>query len=298
MKQATIKEPFSVNGIGLHTGHNLSATFLPADEDTGIRFIRIDAKTKPIIPAAVSFVNGTERGTVIEKDGYRISTIEHALSALYGMNISNCTIEVSGDEIPILDGSAAPYVDLISKVGIQEQRKERKKWIVDKEYTFEDGTSKICIRPNNTYQISVKVQFPPAVVGEQEAHLFDLNAYAKDIAEARTFCFVREIEPLLHNNLIKGGDLKNALVIYDEPLSQNQMDELTDKLSQPHMNASKLGYLSKLRYPNEIAVHKLLDLIGDLSLLGIHIQGDIYAQSPGHSFNTRCGKYLLPFIGD
>lgn len=293
MKQHTLKQSFSLAGKGLHTGLETHATFLPADINTGIRICRIDIDGHPTYEAVADYVSATERGTVLEKGEWKVSTVEHALSALYAMNIDNCLIEVDGPEIPILDGSARMYVEAIEQVGTIEQNAEQKVYVITEpiEYKSENGTSML-ITPCDHYEVEVVVKYPSDILKEQRSRLDNLTDYGQEIAGARTFCFVREVEPLLRMGLIKGGDLKNALVIYDTLMSQDAMDFMTDKLGQEHVDASKLGYLSELKYENEPARHKLLDVIGDMSLLGGHIQGRISAVKPGHTFNTQCCKQL------
>jgi UDP-3-O-[3-hydroxymyristoyl] N-acetylglucosamine deacetylase/3-hydroxyacyl-[acyl-carrier-protein] dehydratase len=293
MKQHTLKAPFSFEGKGLHTGVYIHANFLPAQENTGIRICRTDLEGRPTYEAVADYVTATERGTVLERGAWKVSTVEHALSALYAFGVDNCLIEVDGPEMPILDGSAKFYVQAIQKVGLQEQNAEQKVYVVTEpiEYISERG-SKMMILPSEKYEVEVKITYPTGLLREQKAELYDLKEYAREIASARTFCFVREIEPLLRMGLIKGGDLQNALVIYETPMSQEGLDYMTDKLGQPRLDATKLGYLSPLNYQNEPSRHKLLDIIGDMSLLGCRIQGKIMALRPGHTFNTQCCKRL------
>lgn len=293
MKQHTIAQPFTFEGKGLHTGVYIHATFAPAAENYGICLRRTDLPDQPTHHAYADYVSATERGTVLEHGSWRISTVEHALSALYALGIDNCLISVDGPELPILDGSALPFVKAIQKAGIVEQGAEAEVYVVREpiEYISEHG-NRLLILPDNSYQVEVQVCYPSHILKRQRAELRDLADYPREIASARTFCFVREIEPLLRMGLIKGGDLKNALVIYETPMSQEGLDYLTDKLGQPHLDATKLGYLSPIHYHNEPARHKLLDIIGDLSLVGCRIQGRIYAEKPGHTFNTSCARQL------
>ena len=293
MKQHTLKSSFSFESKGLHTGLYLHTTFLPAEANTGIRICRTDLKGRPTYEAIADYVTATERGTVLERGSWKVSTVEHALSALYALGVDNCLIEVDGPEMPILDGSAKFYVKAIQEVGLQEQDAEQKVFMVTEpiEYISERG-SKMMLLPADKYEMEVTITYPTGLLREQKAELYDLSQYIREVSSARTFCFVREIEPLLRMGLIKGGDLQNALVIYETPMSQEGLDYMTDKLGQPHLDATKLGYLSPLNYPNEPARHKLLDLIGDMSLLGCRIQGKIIALRPGHTFNTQCCKRL------
>ena len=219
--------------------------------------------------------------------------MEHALSALYAMGVDNCIIDVDAPEMPILDGSARYFVKEIQRVGLEEQDAEQNIFIVTEpiEYVSEHGNI-MRIEPCDHYEVDVTIAFPSLILREQHATLTDISKYPKEVSAARTFCFVREIEPLLRVGLIKGGDLKNALVIYEMEMSQDGMDYFCDKMGQPHMDAKKLGYLSPLNYQNEPARHKLLDVIGDLSLLGMRIQGRVKCYKPGHTFNTQCVRRL------
>ena len=293
MKQHTLKSSFSFEGKGLHTGLHIHATFLPAAENTGVQICRTDLEGRPTYEAIADYVTATERGTVLERGAWKVSTVEHALSALYAMGVDNCLIEVDGPEMPILDGSAKYYLQAIEQVGLQEQEAEQKVFVVTEpiEYISERG-NKMVILPCDHYEAGVTVAYDSGILREQSAEIKDLADYKRELSAARTFCFVREIEPLLRMGLIKGGDLQNALVIYETPMSQEGLDYMTDKLGQPRLDATKLGYLSPLNYPNEPARHKLLDLIGDMSLVGCRIQGKIAALRPGHTFNTQCAKRL------
>ncbi|MBO5673339.1 MAG: UDP-3-O-acyl-N-acetylglucosamine deacetylase [Paludibacteraceae bacterium] len=293
MKQHTLKSSFSFEGKGLHTGLHIHATFLPAAEHTGVQICRTDLEGRPTYEAIADYVTATERGTVLERGAWKVSTVEHALSALYAMGVDNCLIEVDGPEMPILDGSAKYYIQAIEQVGLQEQEAEQKVFVVTEpiEYISERG-NKMVILPCDHYEAGVTVAYDSGILREQSAEIKDLADYKRELSAARTFCFVREIEPLLRMGLIKGGDLQNALVIYETPMSQEGLDYMTDKLGQPRLDANKLGYLSPLNYPNEPARHKLLDLIGDMSLVGCRIQGKIAALRPGHTFNTQCAKRL------
>ena len=293
MKQHTLKSSFSFEGKGLHTGLHIHATFLPAAEHSGVQICRTDLDGRPTYQAIADYVTATERGTVLERGAWKVSTVEHALSALYALGVDNCLIEVDGPEMPILDGSAKFYIQAIEEVGLQEQEAEQKVYVVKEpiEYISERG-NKMLILPCDHYEAEVTITYPTGLLREQKAELIDIKDYKRELSLARTFCFVREIEPLLRMGLIKGGDLQNALVIYETPMSQEGLDYMTDKLGQPRLDATKLGYLSPLNYPNEPARHKLLDLIGDMSLVGCRIQGKIAALRPGHTFNTQCAKRL------
>ncbi|MBQ2142334.1 MAG: UDP-3-O-acyl-N-acetylglucosamine deacetylase [Alistipes sp.] len=293
MKQHTLKAPFSFESKGLHTGLYIHATFSPAPANTGVRICRSDLAGRPTYEAIADYVTATERGTVLEHGAWKVSTVEHALSALYAMGVDNCLIEVDAPEMPILDGSAKLYIQAIEEVGLQEQEAEQKVYVVTEpiEYMSERG-NKMVILPCDHYEAGVTITYDSGILREQSAEIHNLADYKRELSAARTFCFVREIEPLLRMGLIKGGDLQNALVIYETPMSQEGLDYMTDKLGQPRLDANKLGYLSPLNYPNEPARHKLLDLIGDMALLGCRIQGKIAALRQGHTFNTQCCRRL------
>ena len=293
MKQHTIKDSFTLSSVGLHTGLHVTATFHPAPADTGVCLRRVDLPGQPCHQALADYVSATERGTVLERGRWKISTVEHALSALYALGVDNCIIDVDAPEMPILDGSAKFFVQEIRRVGIVEQDAEQQVYVITEpiEYISEHG-HRMRIEPCDHYEVDVTIAFESRLLREQHATLRNLADYPVEMASARTFCFVREIEPLLRVGLIKGGDLHNALVIYETELSQDGMDYFCDKLGQPHLDAKKLGYLSPLNYPNEPARHKLLDVIGDLSLLGLRLQGRVIAYKPGHTFNTQCVRRL------
>ena len=293
MKQHTIKSEFTLRSVGLHTGLDITATFLPAPANTGVWLRRVDLPNKPCFQALADYVSATERGTVLEHGRWKVSTVEHALSALYALGLDNCIIEVNAPEMPILDGSARFFVKEILRVGLEEQDAEQQVYIVREpiEYISEHGHI-MRIEPCDHYEVDVTIAFQSNILREQHATLRNLNDFPQEVASARTFCFVREIEPLLRVGLIKGGDLKNALVIYETEMSQEGMDYFCDKMGQPHMDATKLGYLSPLNYLNEPARHKLLDVIGDSALLGLRLQGRIIAYKPGHTFNTQCIRRL------
>lgn len=293
MKQTTIKEPFTLSSKGLHTGLHITATFRPAPVNTGIELCRIDLPEKPCYQALAQYVGGTERGTVLENGDWKISTVEHALSALCAMGVTNCHIDLDAPEMPILDGSAQLFVEAIRRVGIAEQEAEAREWHVSEviEYTAKNGST-YRIEPADEPQAEVEICFPGELLHDQTATLEHYADYPQELAYARTFCFVREIQPLLQMGLIKGGDLQNALVIYEQPISQEKMDAMTDLLCQPRLDASHLGYLQPLHFDNEPARHKLLDLIGDLSLTGVRIVGKVSALRPGHAANTEFAKYI------
>lgn len=293
--QKTIKQAFTLSGKGLHTGLDIVLTFQPAPENHGIKIKRVDIENQPIIDALAENVTHTVRGTVLQKGDVQVSTVEHALATLYAYGVDNCLLEVNAPEFPILDGSAKYYVEKIEEAGILDQEADKDYFVVTKkiEYTLPETGAKITILPDDTFSVDVHIGFKSPVLGNQFASLDDLKDFAAEISHARTFVFVREIEPLLSMNLIKGGDLKNAIVIYDELISQEKMDELATKLHQESIDASKPAYLSgDLNFENEPARHKLLDVIGDLSLIGKPIKGKVIARYPGHKINTDLAKLI------
>lgn len=299
MKQQTIKTDFTLSGKGLHTGIVITAHFCPAPENHGIRICRVDLPGQPTHSALACYVTQTSRGTVLENGKWKVSTVEHVLSALYALGITNCLIEVNAPEVPILDGSAKPIVEAVLQAGILMQEAEAEEWIVTEPLSFDNGKGcKMTITPCDQYEVVVNVDYPSPILHLQRAELTDLSSFPTEVAAARTFCFLREIKWLLRLGLIKGGDLNNALVIYDKLMSQRSLDSMTDKLHQPRLDASKLGYLSPLKYENEPARHKLLDVIGDMALIGKRIRGRIEATCPGHGFNTACAKQILQLIAE
>lgn len=297
-KQFTINEPFSLSGKGLHTGLNINAKFIPAKENTGIIFRRIDLEEPVDIPALASYVSATERGTVLKKGDASVSTIEHIMSAFMAHGIDNCIIEVNAPEVPILDGSAKLLVEAINKVGIKELDAEKKYYEVKEEMTFTNGNSTIKLLPADEFCAEVTIDFNSPILKRQTASICGFTNYDKEISSARTFVFVREIALLLQHNLIKGGDLDNAIVIYDQPLNKEAITDICNKLGVPVIEVEDLGYLNHrpLEWDNEPARHKLLDLIGDLSLIGCTIKGKILAEKPGHGYNTFVAQEILKLI--
>jgi UDP-3-O-[3-hydroxymyristoyl] N-acetylglucosamine deacetylase/3-hydroxyacyl-[acyl-carrier-protein] dehydratase len=297
-KQSTIGNSFTLSGKGLHTGLNINANFLPAKENTGIVFRRVDLEEPVEIPALASYVSATERGTVLKKDNASVSTIEHIMSAFMAHGIDNCIIEVNAPEVPILDGSAKYVVEAINKVGIKELDAERKYFEVKEEMTFTNGTSTIKLLPADDFCAEVTVDFNSPILKRQSASICGFADYDKEISTARTFVFVREIALLLQHNLIKGGDLDNAIVIYDQPLPKDAITAICKELKVPAIEVEDLGYLNHrpLEWENEPARHKLLDLIGDMSLVGCPIKGKIIAEKPGHGYNTFVAQEILKLI--
>lgn len=295
-KQHTLRDSFTLQGKGLHTGLHLTVTFNPAPEDFGYKIQRIDLPESPVIDAVAENVVETTRGTVLQVGDARCSTIEHALAALFALGVDNCLIQVNGPEVPILDGSAEIYVENILRVGLREQEAERQYFDVTEELEVHDekSGSVVAIAPADHFGITTTIAFPGKVLSNQTAELTDMSLFPQDIAAARTFCFVREIEMMLAANLIKGGDLDNAIVIYEMEKTQEELDLLADRIGAPHRKATELGYIQTkpLMWDNEPARHKLLDLIGDMALVGRRIRGHITATRPGHTINNRFARLL------
>lgn len=294
-KQKTLKGSFSLCGKGLHTGLSLTVTFNPAPENTGYKIQRIDLEGQPFIQAVAENVVETQRGTVLGKGDIRVSTIEHGMSALYALGIDNCLIQVNGPEFPILDGSAAPYVEKIQSVGIQEHNAEKDFYIIrHKIEVKDDNGSVITILPDEEFSITAMCSFESKFINSQFATLDRMEKYVEEISSARTFVFVRDIMPLLQANLIKGGDLDNAIVIYERQVEQEQLDQLADHLKVARMDATKLGYIQHkpLQWENECTRHKLLDIIGDMALIGKPIKGRIIATRPGHTVNNKFARLM------
>lgn len=298
MVQHTLAQAFTLNGKGLHTGVQITATFCPAAENTGIQLVRTDLAGSPVIPALASYVTATERGTVVANGSAAVSTIEHAMAALMAFGIDNCTIQINAPEMPILDGSASFIVAAIKEAGIVAQQAPRRYFEVTEKMEFEHNGSSITLLPDDHFSAEVHIDFNSPILPLQVATLASLANFKDEIAAARTFVFVREIAPLLQHNLIKGGDLDNAIVIYDKEMSQQEVDNLCGLLNIPNIQITELGYLNRkpLVFDNEPARHKLLDIIGDLSLIGLPIKGKVIAHKPGHTFNTQVAKLILNYI--
>ena len=296
MKQCTLKDSFQINGKGLHTGLQIEATFSPAPENTGYVFKRVDLEGEPTILAVAENVVETVRGTVIGNNTMRISTIEHALAALYAAGIDNCLITLNAPELPILDGSAIYYAEKIDEVGIVEQESEKDYYIVKQkiEVIDEKTGSSLIVLPDEDFSIDTMIEFDSAILQNQFASLHSMKNFKSEIAASRTFVFVREIEALLNANLIKGGDLDNAIVIYDQPMSKEALDKISNLIGIEGVEVSDLGYLNNkpLVFNNEPARHKLLDVIGDIALIGRPLKGRIIANKPGHTLNTMFSKKI------
>ena len=295
-KQQTLKGSFSLRGKGLHTGLQINISFHPAPAGTGRVIRRVDVEGTPEIPALSEFVKGTERGTVLRKGDVQVSTIEHGLSALYALGVDNCYIDVDAPEFPILDGSAIEYVRKIKEVGLVPQELEREYYIVKQrtEVVSEDGRSRILLLPDHSFGVDVHISFDSPILSNQFASLDNLKNFETEIAASRTFVFVREIEQLLAHNLVKGGDLDNALVIYDKEMEQSSLNDLCKLMGVEPKKGIELGYINNapIIFPNEPARHKLLDVLGDLSLIGRPIQGRIIATCPGHKINNEMGQKI------
>ncbi len=295
-KQQTLKDSFSLSGKGLHTGLDIIVTFKPAPENHGYKFKRVDLEDQPVIDALAENVSNTQRGTVLTKNGVKVSTVEHALAALYAYQIDNCLIEVNAPEVPILNGSAVLYAEEIERVGIVEQTAPRDYYIVKQkiEVKDEESGSSLVVLPDDKLCINTLISFDSVILDSQYATLEDLSDFKKEIAASRTFVFVREIEPLLENNLIKGGDLDNAIVIYERQISQEHFDQLADTMGVGRKDATQLGYIMNkpLVFPNEPARHKLLDVLGDIALIGKPIKGRIIATRPGHKINNQLARII------
>ncbi|MFV0268851.1 MAG: bifunctional UDP-3-O-[3-hydroxymyristoyl] N-acetylglucosamine deacetylase/3-hydroxyacyl-ACP dehydratase [Draconibacterium sp.] len=295
-KQKTLANPFKIEGKGLHTGVMVTMNFLPAPVNHGFKFKRVDLEHQPIIDADVDLVVDTSRGTLLEKEGARIGTIEHALAALIGMDLDNVLIEVNNEEAPIMDGSSKYFVEAIEKGGVVEQDADCEYFeITEKVEIFDEKSgSHIVALPDDDYRLNVMISFPSAVLSNQYATLDSIQDFRTEVAECRTFVFVREIEFLLNHNLIKGGDLNNAIVIIDQEISQEALDRLADLTNHPRVEVKPQGILNNLdlHFDNECARHKLLDVIGDLALCGKRIKGRVIASKPGHGPNTIFAKEL------
>lgn len=295
--QHTLKAPFSLQGKGLHTGLQLTLTFQPAPANYGYKIQRVDLEGKPIIEPLAENVFDTSRGTVVGTPECRVSTIEHAMAALVALGVDNCLLQVNGPEFPILDGSSILYVEQIQKVGLENQGVPRNYLEINEPFEYYDEISGSCLRvqPADRFAIDSTIEFPDSqFVQRQSATLEHMSDFPEEIASARTFVFVREIEALLNMGLIKGGDLSNALVIYERMMSQERLDKLTETLGVRRLDASHLGYLQErpVKWDNEPARHKLLDIIGDMALIGRPIKGRIIAIRPGHDANNKFARMV------
>ncbi|MFK7899167.1 MAG: bifunctional UDP-3-O-[3-hydroxymyristoyl] N-acetylglucosamine deacetylase/3-hydroxyacyl-ACP dehydratase [Cyclobacteriaceae bacterium] len=295
-KQHTIKATTSISGVGLHTGIEATMTFEPAPANYGIKFQRVDLDEQQIIEADADNVVELARSTTIGKNGTKVGTIEHCLAALVGLQIDNILIKIDSPEVPILDGSALPYIDTFTKVGLEEQDAKREYFEIPESIHYEekDRGVELAVFPSNTYSIKTMVDYDSAVMGQQHASLNHVDEFEKNISSARTFCFLHELEMLHENNLIKGGDLSNAVVIADKKMSDEELNKLSSLLNKPKIKVEESGYLNntELRFSNEPARHKLLDIMGDLALVGKPIKGQIIATRPGHAANVALAKKI------
>jgi UDP-3-O-[3-hydroxymyristoyl] N-acetylglucosamine deacetylase/3-hydroxyacyl-[acyl-carrier-protein] dehydratase len=300
VKQKTIKNEISLTGVGLHTGKEVKMTFKPAPINNGFTFVRVDLEGQPIIEADANYVVNTQRGTNLEKKGVKIQTSEHVLAAFIGCDIDNVIIELDASEPPIMDGSSKFFVEAIEKAGIEEQDAERKVYVVKEviSYTDEATGSEILVMPSDDYQVTTMVDFGTKVLGTQNATMKSIADFKTEIADARTFSFLHELEALLENGLIKGGDLNNAIVYVDKEISDSTMENLKVAFGKDKISVKPNGVLDNLtlHYPNEAARHKLLDVVGDLALIGMKIKGKVIANKPGHFVNTQFAKKMSKII--
>ena len=292
LKQKTLNTPISFQGKGLHTGLNVTMTINPAEPGHGIKFRRTDIEGAPVVEALADYVTDTSRGTTIEKKGVRISTIEHVMAALWGCGVDNALIDIDAPETPIMDGSARQYVEAITSAGLSEQDADREYYDIREKTVVavpERGVE-IVVYPDDDFSVNVNVDFNSKIIGNQYARLDSIDQFAEQIAPCRTFVFLHELEPLISHNLIKGGDLDNAIVIVENKISDEELDRLSKLFNKKDVQVNE-GYLNniQLRFPNEPSRHKLLDMIGDLALIGMRIKGRIVAYRPGHAAKHQTG---------
>jgi len=295
IRQTTLANQITISGVGLHTGASVNLTFRPAPENHGFKFQRVDLPGQPIVEADVDNVTDTDRGTTLSKNGARVSTIEHVLAALAGMEIDNVLMEIDGPEVPIMDGSSKPFIELLEKAGIQEQKEERQYYTLTENITYEDPTRKteMLAVPSDDFRITVMVDYNSDLLGTQHATLYNIREFKDEISDSRTFCFLHELEMLLEHNLIKGGDINNAIVVVDKPVAQDKLEYLAKVFKKDKIIAER-GFLNnaKLRFQNEPARHKLLDIVGDLALVGAPLKGHILAARPGHVANVAFARKI------
>jgi UDP-3-O-[3-hydroxymyristoyl] N-acetylglucosamine deacetylase / 3-hydroxyacyl-[acyl-carrier-protein] dehydratase len=299
-KQHTIAAAASISGTGLHTGINVDMTLRPANPGFGFQFQRIDLAGMPVIKADCDLVTDTSRGTTLEQGEVKVSTVEHILAALVGMGVDNCLIELNGPEIPIIDGSSQPFVEIIEEAGVIEQDAAKAWYTIDTNLSFYDADKRVEMTalPATNYQVTTLIDFNSQVLGTQHAGLKTMAEFKKEIAPCRTFCFLHELEALLANNLIKGGDINNAIVVVDRPVTSEEMARLAKAFKREKIEVKSEGYLNnlELRFPNEPARHKLLDVVGDLALIGYPIKAHIITNRPGHSSNVAFAKQIKQYI--
>ena len=299
-KQHTLKSAVAISGTGLHTGIKVDMELKPANAGFGIQFQRIDLPGQPVIKADCDLVTDTSRGTTLEDNGAKVSTVEHILAALVGMGVDNCLVEINGPEIPIIDGSSAPFVEIIEEAGVLEQEAAKLWYTLDTNISFYDEEKRVDMvaMPSMEYKITTLIDFNSPVLGTQHAGLKHMSEFKDEIAPCRTFCFLHELEMLLDNNLIKGGDINNAIVVVDKPVTESEMERLAKAFGRQKMEVKSSGYLNnlELRFPNEPARHKLLDIVGDLALIGTPVKAHIIANRPGHASNVSFAKSLKQHI--
>jgi len=300
VKQKTIKTEISLTGVGLHTGKEVKMTFKPAPINNGFTFVRVDLEGSPIVEADANYVVNTQRGTNLEKLGVKIQTPEHVLAALTGCDLDNVIIELNASELPIMDGSAKYFVEALEKAGIEEQNAKRNVYVVKEVISFTDEAtgSEILIMPSDHYCVTAMVDFGTKILGTQNANMKSISEFKTEISDSRTFSFLHELESLLENGLIKGGDLNNAIVYVDKEISAATMENLKVAFGKEELTVKPNGILDNLtlHYPNEAARHKLLDVVGDLALIGTKIQGKVIANKPGHFVNTQFAKKMAKII--
>jgi UDP-3-O-[3-hydroxymyristoyl] N-acetylglucosamine deacetylase/3-hydroxyacyl-[acyl-carrier-protein] dehydratase len=300
VKQKTINTEISLTGVGLHTGKEVKMTFKPAPINNGFTFVRVDLEGQPVIEADANYVVNTQRGTNLEKLGVKIQTPEHVLAALIGCDLDNVIIELNASELPIMDGSSKYFVEALEKAGIEEQNAKRNVYVVKEVISFTDEAtgSEILVMPSDHYSVTAMVDFGTKILGTQNATMKSIAEFKTEISESRTFSFLHELESLLENGLIKGGDLNNAIVYVDKEISNATMESLKVAFGKDKIAVTPNGILDNLtlHYPNEAARHKLLDVIGDLALIGTRIQGKIIANKPGHFVNTQFAKKMAKII--
>ncbi|MCS6934731.1 MAG: bifunctional UDP-3-O-[3-hydroxymyristoyl] N-acetylglucosamine deacetylase/3-hydroxyacyl-ACP dehydratase [Chitinophagales bacterium] len=298
--QQTIRNEVSLTGVGLHTGQNVTVTFVPAPPNHGIKFQRIDLDGQPIIPADCDLVTTVQRGTTLEKNNAVVATVEHVMSALVGMQIDNCLVKIDGVEMPIMDGSARPYVEALEKAGTKELPEERDVFELRQNIYYSDKESGVeyFAMPSNRYKVTALIDYKSEVLGQQHASMDNVSDFKKEIAPARTFCFLHELEMLYEAGLIRGGDLNNAIVVVDKPVTEEERIKLAKLFNKPDITVVEEGILNnvKLYHHNEPARHKLLDMIGDLGLVGTPINANIVATKPGHKHNVEFAKILKQHI--
>ena len=299
-KQRTIKHAVSISGVGLHTGEKVTLTFNPAPENHWYKFQRVDLDNKPTIDADADLVVDTSRGTTLEQNGARVHTTEHVLAALVGLKIDNCLIQVTGPEMPIMDGSSIKFMELLEQAGIVEQTAERDYFVLTQNLSYEDSHKKVEMLavPQDDFRVTVMVDYGSEVLGTQHASMYKIDDFKTEIAPCRTFVFLRELEALLANNLIKGGDLDNAIVLVDSNLPEEKLDYLRKVFNKPNVQVKGRGVLNntKLHFYNEPARHKLLDIVGDLALIGKPLKIHVLAARPGHAGNIDFAKKIKQMI--